>query len=270
MKEYLPCSTPLCASSGLTTCQSRLPSAVRLLAISLPALNCCPDTTAPRSELTSATGILFTCPNGSQNAHRYSAPYTSGSSISTTIATRVIRLRPKRLISEPNASPASIVSPLRSGCGDRVVRGPARVVAHLLEIADHQNWTVRKRRQSDPQQKQFQIRQFDDVGAGSRWRSLAEHFGQLGPAGFPGDPRVPRCQPPALLGKHRLHGHRFLQLVDIGEGRNCAVPANRPRRRIAEDIQRAVGGLEATRQRHQQRGLSWPTGHLNRVKTRGE
>src|ERR1700733_1938474 len=138
MKEYLPCSTPLCASEGLTTCQSRLPSAVRLLAISLPALNGCPDTTAPRSELTSATGILFTWPNGSQNAHRYNAPYTSGSSISTTIASRVIRLRPKRLISEPNASPASIVSPLRSGCGDRVIRGPARRY--------RADWSPRRRR----------------------------------------------------------------------------------------------------------------------------
>ncbi|SHX18096.1 Uncharacterised protein [Mycobacteroides abscessus subsp. abscessus] len=37
-----------------------LPSAVRLLEISSPMLTCWPDTVAPLSALTSATGILFT------------------------------------------------------------------------------------------------------------------------------------------------------------------------------------------------------------------
>ena len=73
-----------------------------------------------------------------------------------------------------------------------------------------------------------------DVMQAERRGTLAEHLVQLGLAGLDRHLRIPRRQPPPLLGQHGLHGHRFIQLIDFGEGRDRAMAADGTRPRVTE------------------------------------
>src|SRR5262249_19759303 len=68
-------------------------------AMSSPAVSFSPPTVAPLSSFTSATGTRSRRPYGSQNDHRYSAPYSSGSNRSETSAARGSLPLPNRLSS---------------------------------------------------------------------------------------------------------------------------------------------------------------------------
>src|SRR4051794_20360682 len=67
--------------------------------MSAPAVSFFPETLAPWSSFTSATGRRSSLPYGSQKDHRYRAPYSSGSSRSEARAALGSLPRPKRLSS---------------------------------------------------------------------------------------------------------------------------------------------------------------------------
>ncbi len=109
------------ASYAVTSWKSSSPESISPCATWSPALSGLPSTTVPWSLLTRATGILFAALNGSQNAHRYSAPYSSGISTIVTSATRGISPRENRLSSVPSDIPASMaILAFRCGVRQRV------------------------------------------------------------------------------------------------------------------------------------------------------
>lgn len=254
---------PSAASAASTSLRSSSWDSISAVATWSPACNCCPSTTAPRSALTSATGTLLTSLNGFQNAHRYIAPYSSGSRMTVTIAIRGSAPRLNRLISVPSDIPASTVTGLpsigrraRSGthwprdlrmyvvtgqfvdrAGDHGLR-PAQVdqplhqhiavfvAGHLVEVADHQEFGGVDVGHRDAQQHVVQLADLADVLVQRRHRQLTEHRAAdplLHLFVGPRHQSVPRRIPPHLFGEQIPHGHRFVDIVQLTDTGQRAV-----------------------------------------------
>ena len=105
---------------------------------------------------------------------------------------------------------------------------PPLVVTHLLEIPDHQNRSVRVLRQRDLEEERLQVTQVADVVGRRGTVDIPEHLRQDVPMPIARTAEQ-GSEPAALLGQDRSDGDGLVQIVDVGERGDRAVPADCPR-----------------------------------------